>query len=101
VTLLAQRRGVALERRDDASMAAQMRAAKPDYIYFAAVHPRDSAGRLGNPLDGIAAALPFSDGVWQRVDAGGQLESVLLKVDAARLANARQESPASSTMSRP
>lgn len=101
VALLARRRGVALARRDVPAMAAQMRAAKPDYIYFAAVHPRDSAGRLGNPLDGIAAALPFADGVWQRVDARGQLESVLLKVDAGRLANARQESPASSTMSRP
>ncbi|HMB79490.1 MAG TPA: hypothetical protein VKI43_05465, partial [Vicinamibacterales bacterium] len=101
VTLLAQRRGVALERRDVAAMSERMRAAKPDYLYFAAVHPRDSARRLGNPLDGIAAALPFADGVWQRVDASGQLESVLLKADAARMTNARQDSPASSTMIRP
>jgi hypothetical protein len=101
VALLAQRSGVALERRDDAGMAAQMRAAKPDYIYFAAVHPRDSAGRLGNPLDGIAAALPFADAVWRRDNARGELESALLKVDAARIANARHETPASSTMSRP
>jgi hypothetical protein len=101
VTLLAQRRGVALEKRDAATMEARMRAAKPDYLYFAAVHPRDSARRLGNPLDGITAALPFADGVWQRVDASGQLESVLLKTDAARMTNARQETPASSTMIRP
>jgi hypothetical protein len=101
VTLLARRHGVALERGDDASMAAQMRAAKPDYIYFAAVHPRDSAGRLGNPLDGIAAALPFADAVWQRGNARGELESALLKVDAARITNARHETPASSTMGRP
>jgi hypothetical protein len=99
VALLAGRRGVALERGDAAAMAAQMRAARPDYIYFAAVHPRDSAGRLGNPLDGVAAALPFADGVWQRVNARGELDSILLKVDPTRIA--RQESPASSTMSRP
>jgi hypothetical protein len=101
VALLAGRRGVALARSDAAAMAAQMRAARPDYIYFAAVHPRDSAGRLGNPLDGVSAALPFADAVWQRVGAQGRLESVLLRVDAARLATAGQESPASSTMGRP
>ncbi|HEY4999606.1 MAG TPA: hypothetical protein VII36_10700, partial [Usitatibacter sp.] len=89
VSLLAGRRGVALDRGDLAAMAAQMRAAKPDYIYFAAVHPRDSARRLGDPLDGVAAALPFSDGVWQRVDARGRPEAILLKVDPARIASPR------------
>jgi 4-amino-4-deoxy-L-arabinose transferase-like glycosyltransferase len=86
VALLAGRRGVPLERRESlADMAAQMRAAKPDYIYFAAAHPRDSARRLGDPLDAIGAALPFSDGLWQRVNARGGLESILLKVDPARI----------------
>jgi hypothetical protein len=86
IALLAGRRGVALDRRTDlAGMAAQMRAAKPDYVYAAAVHPRDSARRLGDPLDAASAALPFADGVWQRVDARGNFESILLKVDPSRI----------------
>ena len=86
IALLTGRRGVALERRGGlADMAAQMRAAKPDYIYLAAAHPRDSARRLGDPLDAIGAALPFSEGLWQRVNARGALESILLKVDPSRI----------------
>ncbi len=88
IALLAGRRGVALERRESvAGMSAQMRAAKPDYIYLAAIHPRDSARRGGDPLDAVAAALPFSQGLWQRVNARGALESILLKVDPQRIAN--------------
>ena len=88
VALLAGRRGVALERAASPSeMSAQMRAAKPDYIYLAAAHPRDSARRLGDPLDAIGAATPFSEGVWQRVNSRGDLESVLLKVDPQRIAS--------------
>ena len=88
VALLAGRRGVALERSADPhAMSAQMRAAKPDYIYLAAVHPRDSARRLGDPLDAIGAALPFSVGMWRRVNARGALESILLKVDPSRIVN--------------
>jgi hypothetical protein len=86
VALLAGRRGVALERADLAGMSAQMRAAKPDYIYLAAAHPRDSARRQGDPLDAIGAALPFSAGLWQRVNARGALESIFLKVDPLRIA---------------
>jgi hypothetical protein len=95
VSLLAGRRGVALERGDVASMTAQIRAGRPDYIYFAAVHPRDSAGRLGDPLGGVAAALPFSREVWKRVNARGELESVLLEVDPARLAQPSETQPSS------
>jgi hypothetical protein len=62
-----------------------MRAARPDYIYIAAVHPRDSAARLGDPLEGITAALPFSHGVWNRMNAQGGLEAVLLETDRARI----------------
>ncbi len=88
IALLAGRRGVALERRTDVSdMAAQMRAARPDYIYLAAAHPRDSARRQGDPLDAIGAALPFSEGLWQRVNARGALESIFLKVDPLRVAS--------------
>ncbi len=86
IALLTGRRGVALERRaslDD--MARQMQAARPDFLYFAAAHPRDSARRLGDPLDAIGAALAFSEGQWQRVNARGGLESVFLKVDPARM----------------
>jgi 4-amino-4-deoxy-L-arabinose transferase-like glycosyltransferase len=86
IALLSGRRGVALERRASlADMQAQMRAAKPDYIYLAAAHPRDTARRLGDPLDAVGAALPFSEGVWQRLNARGGLESIFLKVDPARL----------------
>jgi hypothetical protein len=85
--LLAGRRGVALERREGLTgMSAQMRAAKPDYIYLAAAHPRDSARRGGDPLDAVGAALPFSQGLWQRMNAHGALESILLKVDPQRIA---------------
>ena len=88
VALLAGRRGVALERSTDlAEMSAQMRASKPDYIYLAAVHPRDSARRLGDPLDALGAALPFSEGMWRRVDSRGALQSILLKVDPSRIAS--------------
>lgn len=86
VALLAQRRSVALARRDLASMRAQVRAAKPDYVFFAAVHPRDSARRLGNPMDGVAAVLPFATGVWQRVNARGEPEALLLRIDPSRMA---------------
>ncbi|MEP7070254.1 MAG: hypothetical protein ABI789_13480, partial [Usitatibacter sp.] len=89
VALLAGRCGVMLERSADlASMAAQMRAAKPDYIYLAVVHPRDSAQRLGNPIDAVGAALPFSDGVWRRSNARGGVESIFLKVDPSRIVSA-------------
>ena len=88
VALLARRRGVALERSTERSeMSAQMRAARPDYIYLAAVHPRDSARRMGDPLDAVGAALSFSDGMWRRIDARGALESILLKVDPSRIAS--------------
>jgi hypothetical protein len=86
IALLAGRRGVALDRSaDPAPMAAQMRAAKPDYIYLAAVHPRDSAHRLGDPLDALGAAGSFSDEVWRRVNSRGGLEAILLKVDFSRI----------------
>ncbi|MGZ5063553.1 MAG: hypothetical protein ACXWHB_06260 [Usitatibacter sp.] len=85
LSLLASRRGVALERADVSSMAAQMRAAHPDFIYIAAVHPRDTAARLGDPLEGVTAALPFSHAVWKRVNARGELEAVLLETDRARI----------------
>ncbi len=90
VALLSGRRGVALERRESlAEMSAQMRAARPDYIYLAAAVPRDSAHRLGDPLAAVGAALPFSEGVWQRQNSRGGLESILLKVDPARIASPR------------
>ena len=51
IALLAGRHGVPLERRTGlGAMAEQMRAARPDYIYVAAAHPRDSAHRLGIAL---------------------------------------------------
>jgi hypothetical protein len=86
VALLSQRRALPLATRDVASTAAQVRAAKPDYVYFAALHPRDSARRLGNPMDGVAAVLPFATGVWQRVNARGEPEALLLKIDPSRMA---------------
>lgn len=87
VALLAGRSGVALERGEPGAMTAQIRAAKPDYVYIASVHPRDSAGRGGNPLEAIAAAAPFADGVWRRLNARGELDAMLLKVDPARIAS--------------
>ena len=75
----------ALERpRDTADLASQALAAKADYIYLAAIHPRDSGARLGNPLDPLALARPFTQVSWHRQDAGA-LQSVLLKIDPDEL----------------
>lgn len=88
VSLLAQRHGVALERpRDTADLASQALAAKADYIYLAAIHPRDSGRRLGHPLDPLALARPFVQVAWHRENRAGELQSVLLKIDPDRIHN--------------
>ncbi|MGZ5061721.1 MAG: hypothetical protein ACXWG8_12920 [Usitatibacter sp.] len=88
ISLLAQRHGVPLERpRDTADLAAQALAAKADYIYLAAIHPRDSSRRLGNPLDPLAFAKPFVQVAWHRDDRSGELQSVLLQIDSDRIHN--------------
>jgi hypothetical protein len=85
VSLLAQRHGVPLERpADSAGLAAQLRATDADYVYLAALHPRDSAQRGGNPLDALVLARAFGEIAWHR-ERGGQLQSALLKVDKERL----------------
>jgi 4-amino-4-deoxy-L-arabinose transferase-like glycosyltransferase len=86
VALLAERHGVRLERpADSPALAAQVRATRADYIYLANLHPRDSAHRLGHPLDPVALAEPFTRVVWRRSSQGGDLQAVLLAVDPARL----------------
>ena len=79
VALLAQRRGVRLERpADAAAFEAQLRATGADYIYLAHLHPRDSAHRLGHPLDPLGYAEPFAREVWRRNGPGGEPRAVLL-----------------------
>jgi hypothetical protein len=81
IALLAQRRGVRLERPADAAqLAARVRESGADYIYLAHLHPRDSAHRLGDPLDPLELALPFARIVWRRNGPGGEMRSVLLEV---------------------
>jgi len=91
VSLLAQRRGVRLERpADAASLAAQARAAKADYLYLANLHPRDSAHRLGNPLDPAAFAGSLGTPVWRRTTGSGELRSVLYALDRDKIDNMKK-----------
>jgi hypothetical protein len=86
VALLAERTGVPLQRpRDAADLLAQVRDTGADYIYLAHLHPRDSAARLGNPLDPAVLAEPFASIVFRREARGGPLQSVLLKIDRGRM----------------
>jgi hypothetical protein len=86
VALLAQREGVGLLRPGDrAGLDAQLAAGKPDYVFLSAVHPRDTAHRDGDPMDALALLRDRGDIVWQRANAAGVTESVLLKIDPARL----------------
>ena len=88
VALLAGRHGVRLERPADAgALAAQVRASRADFIYLANLHPRDSAHRLGNPLDALAHAKPLAREVWRRNNPAGELQAVLLEVDRAKVGN--------------
>jgi hypothetical protein len=80
VALLAQRRGLRLERpADAAALARQARGA--DYLYLANLHPRDSAHRLGDPLDPAAFAASVGRIVWERRGPAGELRSVLYALD--------------------
>lgn len=82
VALLGERHGVRLERpRDLADLAAQVRAARADYIYLAELHPRDSAGRAGHPLDPLVHARELGAVVWQRASAAGTIRGVLIRID--------------------
>ena len=86
VALLAGRRGVRLERpADTAGLAAQARAARATHVYLASLHPRDSARRLGHPLDPAAFAARLGPLVWRRDGPGGELQAALFAIDPARL----------------
>jgi hypothetical protein len=88
VALIAQRPGARLERPADAAgLAAQVRASRADFIYLANVHPRDSAHRLGHPLDPSAYAESLARVVWRRTTPSGELRAVLLEVDPEKLRN--------------
>ncbi|HEX4763224.1 MAG TPA: hypothetical protein VFU92_02770 [Usitatibacter sp.] len=91
VSLLAGRRGVRLERpADAATLAAQARAGKADYLYLANLHPRDSAHRLGNPLDPAAFAEALGTPVWRRTGPGGELRAVLYALDRDKIDNMKK-----------
>ena len=88
VALIAQRRGVRLERPADAvALATQLRASRADYLYLANLHPRDSAHRLGNPLDPAAWAVSFGQVAWERRGPMGELRSVLFQLDRDKIDN--------------
>ena len=91
VALLAQRRGARLERpADAAALAAQARAANADYLYLANLHPRDSAHRLGNPLDPATFAEAVGTPVWRRTGPGGELRAVLYALDHGKIDNMKK-----------
>ncbi|HTS85466.1 MAG TPA: hypothetical protein VMG61_10195 [Usitatibacter sp.] len=86
VALLAGREGVPLTRpADTARFVAQLAARRPDYVYLSSVHPRDTAHRDGDPMGALPLLLERGDEVWHRTDAAGLTESVLVKIDPARL----------------
>ena len=88
VALLARRHGVPLDRpADRRQLVEQVRKLQPDYIYLANVHPRDSANRLGNPLDAYMLARPFTQLVWHRGNSKGEIHAILLAVDKKNLEN--------------
>jgi 4-amino-4-deoxy-L-arabinose transferase-like glycosyltransferase len=81
ISLLARRQGVPLERpMNSEGLAAQLRAARADYLYLGDVHPRDSLLRLGDPRYPVLLARGFTEPVWQRTNEAGELQAVLLKV---------------------
>ncbi len=86
VALLAGREGVGLVRpRDHAGLQAQLTAKRPDYVYLSSVHPRDTAHRDGDPMGALFDLTERGDIVWQRTNRAGDPESVLVKIDPARL----------------
>jgi 4-amino-4-deoxy-L-arabinose transferase-like glycosyltransferase len=86
IALLARRHGVPLERpMNAAGLAAQLRAARADYLYLSEVHPRDSLMRQGDPRYPVLLARGFTEPVWQRTNDTGQLQAVLLKVDKDKI----------------
>jgi hypothetical protein len=86
VALLAGREGIPLVRpSDQAALATQVTARRPDYVYLSSVHPRDTAHRDGDPMQALPYLRERGDIVWQRANAAGTTESVLLKIDPTRL----------------
>ena len=82
VTLLAERAAVVLDPAiGSANASAYLREARPDYVYLASVHPRDSAHRAGDPLAPLDVVRNYGQIVWQRNGASGSLESALIKID--------------------
>ncbi len=87
IALLADRRGV---RAPDAELSPEeyrraVRRAAPDYVFLSAFHPRDTL-RDAAWRSGIAALAGRGEAIHLREGAGGSVSALLLKVDAARLA---------------
>lgn len=86
VALLSGRRGFRLERpADTEELEAQLRASGADYLYLAQLHPRDSARRLGHPLDPLVQAEHLARVLWRRDGPGGEPRGVLLEVDRGKI----------------
>ncbi|HUQ27385.1 MAG TPA: hypothetical protein VM051_02270 [Usitatibacter sp.] len=90
IALLASRRGLPLDvPADAADMAAQVRRAKPDYVFLSRIHPRDSAHRLGDPLAPARLVEGYAEPVWWRAGADGAPEAALFRIRPDRLEEAR------------
>ncbi len=86
VALLSGRRAFRLERpADTGELEAQLRASGADYLYLAQLHPRDSARRLGHPLDPLVQAEHLARVLWRRDGPGGEPRGVLLEVDRGKI----------------
>lgn len=86
VALLSGRRAFRLERpANAAALEAQLQASGADYLYLAQLHPRDSARRLGHPLDPLVQAEHLARVLWRRDGPGGEPRGVLLEVDRGKM----------------
>lgn len=91
ISLLAQRHGVPLQRPESAEeLRAQVLATRADYLYLAAIHPRDSGRRLGNPLEPLGLASGFAEVIFQRGVRGSEPQGVLLRLDRDRIGSSRK-----------
>ena len=77
--------GVLIGARDGEADFKALKAIGADFVYLAHLHPRDSAHRLGHPLDPLAVAGQLTRVAWRRDGPAGEPRGVLLEVDRGKI----------------